>query len=103
MTTIVQLTDTHITPGGAPLFGQIDTAAAMARAVAHINALPETIGPIDAVVLTGDLVNDGMAAEYEAFRTIAQGLTPPLLAIPGNHDDRAAFRAGVGLMLAVAP
>ncbi|MEM6678763.1 MAG: metallophosphoesterase, partial [Pseudomonadota bacterium] len=47
--------------------------------------------------------NDGMAAEYEAFRTIAQGLTPPLLAIPGNHDDRAAFRAGVGLMLAVAP
>ncbi|MEM7499987.1 MAG: phosphodiesterase [Pseudomonadota bacterium] len=93
MTTIVQLSDTHITEPGRLAYGRVDTHAALARAVTHINALPDRIGPIDAVVLSGDLADRATAAEYDAFRALTAPLRPPLLAIPGNHDNRDLMRA----------
>jgi 3',5'-cyclic AMP phosphodiesterase CpdA len=93
VTTIIQLSDTHITEGGRRAYGRIDTGAALARAVAHINALPERIGPIEAVVLTGDLADLATPGEYAAFRALADLLAPPLYLVPGNHDGREAIRA----------
>ncbi|MEO0958997.1 MAG: phosphodiesterase [Pseudomonadota bacterium] len=91
------MTDTHITAPGRLAYGRVDTHAALERAVAHINALPETVGTIDAVVLTGDLTDRATPEEYAAFREIAAPLAPPLVAIPGNHDARSQMREGLGL------
>lgn len=92
MTTIVQITDTHATAGGRLAYGRIDVVAALRRAAAHIRALPERLGPIDAVIATGDLADSGRDDEYLVFREAMADLPAPLYVLPGNHDDRAALR-----------
>jgi 3',5'-cyclic-AMP phosphodiesterase len=47
----------------------------------------------DVVILTGDVVDEGTPAEYETARALLGAIDRPLLAIPGNHDERQAFRA----------
>lgn len=92
MTTIVQLSDTHIKPGGRVAYRKVDTAACLARATDHINGLAETLGPIDAVIMSGDLTDTGTPGEYETFLSLTADLVPPLHALPGNHDLRASMR-----------
>lgn len=86
---IAQLSDPHIRPAGAPYKGVVDANAALAAAVVQVNALD----PLpDLVLLSGDVTEYGTAEEYAAARAILGALRPPLRAIPGNHDDRDAFR-----------
>lgn len=87
---VVQIGDTHIDPARPAAGGRIDTAEALARCIAQINALE----PQPTLVLhTGDLVERRTPAEYAAFREIAAALRAPFYAIPGNHDGRDAMRA----------
>lgn len=90
MTRIVQLSDLHLCPPGELLYRRIDTAGALARAVARINAL--TPRP-DLVVLSGDLANAGSAEEYAHLRAQLAALALPYALMPGNHDRHAALRA----------
>lgn len=46
----------------------------------------------DVILLTGDLVNDERADEYEALAAVIADPPAPLFMIPGNHDDRARIR-----------
>src|SRR5262249_6512091 len=86
---IAQISDLHIKPVGEKAYGVIDTAGALQRCVAQLNRLD----PRPAlVVCSGDLVDGGAAEEYEHLKRLLTPLTLPLLAIPGNHDDRTAFR-----------
>lgn len=87
---IAQLTDCHIKPGGRLAYRRVDTVAHLAAAVAHVNAFRPAI---DAVVVTGDLVDFGTAAEYAVLRPLLDRLVPPFHVIPGNHDGREAMRA----------
>lgn len=87
---IAQISDTHVQPRGQTLFGQIDTNAALDRAVDHLNAMRPAA---DAVLVTGDIVNDGTDAEYAEAARLLGRLEAPVFPIPGNHDDRAALRA----------
>jgi Icc protein len=88
---IAQLSDPHVRSASVLYNSVLDTNAALAVAVRQVNALD----PLpDLVVLTGDLVDEGDPAEYVAARTILAELKPRLLMIPGNHDERSAFRAG---------
>jgi 3',5'-cyclic-AMP phosphodiesterase len=48
-------------------------------------------GP-DAVLVSGDLVNDPGAREYERVRELLAPLPMPLYVLAGNHDDRDALR-----------
>ncbi len=41
----------------------------------------------DAIVATGDLVQDETQAGYELFKSVLAPLGIPILCIPGNHDD----------------
>jgi len=50
--------------------------------VAHINADPS----IAFTVVPGDLTDQGLLGEFEAFARIMQGLARPWLAVIGNHD-----------------
>lgn len=50
--------------------------------VAHMKGDPT----IDFVVVPGDLTDQGLLGEFEAFARIMQGLEVPWLAVIGNHD-----------------
>jgi 3',5'-cyclic AMP phosphodiesterase CpdA len=87
---IAQLSDPHIRPVGVLYKNILDANAVLTGAVRQINRL----NPLpDLVVLTGDVVDEGDPAEYVAARAILAELKPRLLVIPGNHDERSAFRA----------
>ncbi|GHF41511.1 3',5'-cyclic AMP phosphodiesterase CpdA [Deinococcus metalli] len=84
---IAQLSDPHVDvtrPG---------KAEALARAVAHLRALP--MRP-DAVLITGDCTEHGRADEYDTFEALTAPLDMPVYVVPGNHDDRAAMLARYG-------
>jgi Icc protein len=87
---VVQLSDTHIRKPGELAERRVDTAAALARAVAAVNALPRRA---DAVIVSGDLVDSGRPAQYEHLRELLAPLACPVYLLPGNHDDRIALRA----------
>jgi len=88
---IAQLSDPHVRPEGVLYQGVADSNAQFAAAIAQVNALDPRP---DLVLLSGDLVDKGTPAEYAKLRAILAGLKSPFLVIPGNHDDRDAFREG---------
>jgi 3',5'-cyclic AMP phosphodiesterase CpdA len=83
---LAQLTDLHLQVGPDDL----GAAKALERAVAALLALdPQP----DAVLVTGDLTDDGDPRSYARVRELLAPLTIPVHPIPGNHDDRDALRA----------
>ncbi len=86
---IAQISDMHIKPAGELLFGRIDTAGFLERAVAHVNALDPRP---DIVLATGDLVEGGKVEEYAELRRLLAPLEMPVYLIPGNHDARDPLR-----------
>ena len=93
MTTILQLSDTHIVPEGTLVSGRLDTADALARLVVRINSIRDQIGPIDALLVSGDLSDDGTAESYARFKSLVAPLNMPIHVITGNHDARNQMRA----------
>lgn len=63
----------------------------MQQAVAAVRELPK----LDAVVVTGDVADNGTATEYQAFLAEIAGL-PPSIVTTGNHCIRASFEANIG-------
>ena len=93
MTAILQISDPHIAASGALVSGRLDTAGSLRRAVERVVDIRDQIGPIDALLLSGDLSDDGSAESYVHLKEILAPLDLPLLVIPGNHDGRAPLRA----------
>ena len=62
----------------------------VAGLVAAVHAV-RSVRP-DAVLVTGDLVDNATDAEYERVRELLEPLRVPTYVLPGNHDDRAAIR-----------
>ncbi|MFF2354847.1 metallophosphoesterase [Kitasatospora sp. NPDC058115] len=58
------------------------------QVVAYLDALP---GPLDAVLVTGDLADHGLPAEYREVAKVLASRHPVLLC-PGNHDVREPYR-----------
>jgi 3',5'-cyclic AMP phosphodiesterase CpdA len=86
---IAHLTDPHI---GAPWSS--DPEGALARA---LDAIPSVLGrPPDALLVTGDVANTPLEAEYATARALLERAGAPLYVIPGNHDDRDAVRRAFG-------
>ncbi|KAF1021553.1 MAG: 3',5'-cyclic adenosine monophosphate phosphodiesterase CpdA [Paracidovorax wautersii] len=89
-TLLLQITDPHIREPGRLAYGRIDTAPYLAQAVASITRLPQAP---DAIVITGDLVDFGRAAEYTHLRQLLAPLASHrIYLMPGNHDDRDELR-----------
>jgi 3',5'-cyclic AMP phosphodiesterase CpdA len=86
---LAQISDLHVVAKGRKLFDRVDTPAFLQRAVAHLNALEPRP---DFVWITGDLVDQGSAAEYANLRELLVPLQIPWALMPGNHDDRATLR-----------
>ncbi len=87
---IAQISDLHIKPPGALAYGRVDTASALERCVAALNAF--TPKP-DLVVISGDLADTAIAEEYEYLKRLLAPLKLPFVGIPGNHDSRELMRA----------
>lgn len=92
MSTILQLSDTHIVPEGALVSGRLNTADAFARLVARISNMRDQIGKLDAIVVSGDLSDDGSAESYVRFKSLMEPLDVPIYVLPGNHDAREPMR-----------
>ncbi len=71
----VILSDIHVTPGN-------DNESELQRAITEINA-----GSADAVILSGDLTNEGSDEQLHHVKGILDGLRKPLYVIPGNHEN----------------
>jgi 3',5'-cyclic-AMP phosphodiesterase len=76
-----QLSDTHL--DGGP------QRARRARAV--MQYLRTGRGPLDAVLVTGDIADSGRPREYQQAREILTAACPVLCTL-GNHDARGPFR-----------
>ena len=89
---IAQISDPHLRPDGQLYQGLVDSNTMFRAAVRQLNALR----PRPALILlSGDVVDAGTAAEYVAARAMLAELDAPLLLLPGNHDEREAFRQGL--------
>jgi 3',5'-cyclic-AMP phosphodiesterase len=86
---IAQISDPHLRPRGVLYQDLVDSNAMFAAAVDHLNGL---LPRPDVVILSGDLVDCGSPEEYAFAREMLAGIRPPLLMIPGNHDEREAIR-----------
>ena len=93
MTRILQISDLHIMPAGRLFQGTTDTAAALRRMLAGLAGLLPVIGPVERLVISGDLTETGCADAYDHLRKVMADAPLPWCAIPGNHDSRAAMRA----------
>ncbi|MFJ7249967.1 phosphodiesterase [Kitasatospora sp. NPDC098652] len=87
MLTIAHLSDIHL--------GQVHRRDGGKRArrraeqvMAYLDALP---GPLDAVLVTGDLADHGSPEEYRQVAEVLES-RHPVLTCPGNHDVREPYR-----------
>lgn len=94
--TLVQLTDTHLLPEGSLMHDVVDTTANL---VAALEMIERSGLPVAALLLTGDLADNGAPAAYRRLRETvepaAQRLGAEVLYALGNHDERGAFRTEV--------
>jgi Icc protein len=87
---LAQLSDLHI----AATAEEVDPLARLERVVEAVLALPN---PMDAVLVSGDLSDDGSEESYRLGRSLLDRFECPVHVLPGNHDDRARLRAAFGL------
>lgn len=92
--TIVQLTDTHIVAPGSLVRGVVDTAANL-RLV--LDSIVTSDRHVDALLLSGDLADDGDPRAYRRLRELVEpaagALGAQVIYAMGNHDAREPFRA----------
>lgn len=86
---IAQLSDLHVRPPGRLYKDVADSNRMLRDAIAHLHRLDRAP---DLVLLTGDIVDEGRPEEYAHALALLSELRLPYLVMPGNHDDRAAFR-----------
>ncbi|MGW2961584.1 metallophosphoesterase family protein [Streptomyces sp. NPDC001220] len=93
---ILHLSDTHLDRTDAPNKRGVNATASLRLMLDELRHL----SGFDAVVVTGDLADDGAVEAYTALRTLigayAQERNIPVLCTTGNHDEREAFAKVLG-------
>ena len=85
---LIQFTDPHLYASESESLRGVPTLPALTAALAHARARD---WPPDAVLVTGDLVQDDPGG-YRHFRRLFGALGLPVLCLPGNHDEPQAMR-----------
>ena len=86
---LTQFTDPHLYGGEHETLRGVATLPALQAALAHARGRD---WPPDALLVTGDLVQDDPGG-YAHFRRVFGDLGRPVLCLPGNHDEPRAMRA----------
>lgn len=79
---IVHLSDLHITKDGVEIWGT-NTLSHFQQAIDVISQIDD----IDAIIVTGDLSNDGSNWSYSYIHNCLKKLGVPVFCCPGNHDN----------------
>lgn len=87
---IVHLTDLHVRPHGLAAYRTAETNMLTERAIDAVLALDPRP---DCVLITGDLTDNGLPAEYENLKRMLARLPMPVWLIPGNHDRRENLKS----------
>jgi 3',5'-cyclic AMP phosphodiesterase CpdA len=91
---IVHMSDTHLVAADDLLYGKVDCDANVAAALAQLESAQ--FRP-DAILLTGDLADTGLAEAYLRLRpqieAAAKRLGSRVIWVMGNHDKREQFRS----------
>ncbi|WP_306356807.1 MULTISPECIES: phosphodiesterase [unclassified Nocardia] len=82
MVLLAHLSDTHFNGGGR----NSDRAERVMAFLAELPTRP------DAILVSGDIADEGSAEEYEQARAVFRSADVPVLLLPGNHDDRGTMR-----------
>jgi Icc protein len=85
---ITHFTDPHLYGDENESLRGVQTLPALKAALAHARAHE---WPPDALLVTGDIVQDD-AGGYAHFRRLFADLGAPVLCLPGNHDEPQAMR-----------
>jgi 3',5'-cyclic-AMP phosphodiesterase len=85
---LLQFTDTHLYGSATAALRGVQTLPALKRVLACARMRD---WPVDAMLVTGDIVQDDPAG-YAHFRRLFADFGVPVLCVPGNHDDPAAMR-----------
>ena len=97
---LIQLTDLHCVPYGRQAMGRCETNTLAERA---LRAVARFRLRADAVLITGDLSDNGLPEAYALIaEMIRRTLDMPVYVIPGNHDRRDNFKAGLAHLPGVA-
>ncbi len=86
-TVIVQLSDSHLRADEPQRAEQF---AAAIKAVTELRPAPV------AVLLTGDIADNGVRECYEEASELLEAIDVPVHVLAGNHDDRATMREVLG-------
>ncbi|MCP4087662.1 MAG: hypothetical protein GY745_21835 [Actinomycetia bacterium] len=91
---VIQLSDTHFREDDAEPEGNhsYDVDLAFEAVLGHLG----DHGDHDMVVVTGDVADHGRSGQYQKAATAFSQFTIPVNVTPGNHDQAAAFVAGMG-------
>jgi 3',5'-cyclic AMP phosphodiesterase CpdA len=93
---ILHLSDTHLERSDAPDARGVNAADSLRLMLAELRHLRD----VDAIVVTGDLADDGAVEAYTAVRDLvgafARPLDAPVFYTTGNHDERSAFAKVLG-------
>lgn len=90
MTLIAHITDLHLRPRGLACYRVAETNKLAERAVDALLALDPKP---DAVIVTGDVADQGDPREYALAREILSTLPMPVYLLSGNHDDSEMLKA----------
>lgn len=82
---LLHVTDPHLFEDEAGEIYGVTTANTFRAVLAA--ALDSPPGPVDAVLVTGDIAEDRARGTYERFRDEMTRLGLPVLCLPGNHED----------------
>ncbi|WP_405724657.1 metallophosphoesterase [Streptomyces sp. NBC_01537] len=93
---ILHLSDTHLDQSGGPDADGADGTAALRLLLAELNHLED----LDAVVVTGDVSDDGSREAYTRADLLLSDYAgrrgADVFYTTGNHDDRSAFAGVLG-------
>lgn len=87
---LAQLSDAHLYQDPAGQLMGLNTQASLEAVLARVR---ETFWPLDALLLTGDLVHDMSPDAYRRLGEQLSDLGVPAYCLPGNHDDPTTLRA----------
>ncbi|SDM68051.1 3',5'-cyclic AMP phosphodiesterase CpdA [Streptomyces sp. cf386] len=93
---ILHLSDTHVDRSDTPNEYGVNATDSLRLMLAELRHLRD----VDAVVVTGDIADDGAVEAYTAVQQLvgefARGHNAPVFYTTGNHDERGAFGKVLG-------
>lgn len=93
---ILHVTDTHLRSSPLPdsYAGYPDARSRLQAALSRVRE--HQTGLLDAVILSGDVCDDGSTSAALEVRGLLEEFGAPIIAIAGNHDDPAVIREVFG-------